>query len=184
MTCIVALKHGGRVHMGADSAGASGWSIVTRADPKIYTVGPFLFGFTTSFRMGQLLGYSLNVPPQDLDESVERFMTTVFINAVRDCLKTGGFASKTNEHEEGGLFLVAYRGRIFRVDGDYQVGESTHDFDAVGCGEQIALGSLFSTKDHANDPRGRLHTALEAAHCFSNGVRGPFLITMSDRTAP
>lgn len=52
MTCVVALKHDGRVYMGADSAGVGGYSLQIRNDPKIYRVKDLLFGFTTSFRMG------------------------------------------------------------------------------------------------------------------------------------
>lgn len=175
MTCIVAIKDGaGGVLMGADSAAASGWTLRPRVDPKIYRNGPFLFGFTTSFRMGQLLGYAFECPDRRLDRPVEQFMATSFIDAVRTCLKVGGFARKDNETEQGGVFLVAYEGRIFRVDSDYHVGESTMDFDACGCGEDIALGSLFSTQDFM-DVQQRVELALESAERFSNGVRGPFL---------
>lgn len=174
MTCIVAIKDGqGGVLMGADSAGASGWSIRTMAVPKIHRVEPFLFGFTTSFRMGQLLGYSFECAEQGADVSEYRFMSTTFINAVRTCLKDGGFASKSSETEKGGVFLVAYRGRIFRVEEDYQVAEIVHGFDACGCGEDIALGSLYSTQNRTVSDR--IAIALNAAEEFSNGVRGPFL---------
>ncbi len=54
MTCIAAVAHEGNVWMGADSAGVSGLALAVRRDPKIYRVGDFLFGFTSSFRMGQL----------------------------------------------------------------------------------------------------------------------------------
>lgn len=174
MTCIVAIKDGkGGVLMGADSAGVAGWSIRTRLDPKIYRVGPFLFGFTTSFRMGQLLGHSFECPAQGPDVSESRFMATTFIEALRSCLKSGGFARKDSETEQGGVFLVGYRGRIFRIEQDYQVGEIAHEFEACGCGEEIALGSLYSTSHDSF--ASRVNTALNAAAEFSNGVRGPFI---------
>lgn len=179
MTCIVALKYKGRIFMGSDSAGSDGWQIVTLANPKIYVTGEFMLGFTTSFRMGQLLGHSLNVRQRENDEPVDRFMVTTFVDGVRACLKAGGWAARNNEREEGGTFLVGYQSRIFRVDSDYQVSESSHDFDAVGCGAQIALGSLFSTGENEGLPHWRITTALGAAECFSNGVRGPFFIKES-----
>jgi ATP-dependent protease HslVU (ClpYQ) peptidase subunit len=174
MTCIVAIKDGDSVFMGADSAGVSGYFIQSRTDPKIYKVGEFMFGFTSSFRMGQLLGHAFNEPEHDDGVTVEKFMATTFIDAVRTCLKNGGYAKKDNEVEIGGNFLVAYKGRLFNVDSDYQVGESRLGFDAVGCGAEIALGSLFSTaKKH---PKKRIQIALEAAEQFSCGVRGPFIL--------
>lgn len=174
MTCIVALAHGDAVYMGADSAAVGGWSLMPRLDPKIYRVGPFLIGFTTSFRMGQLLAYKLSVPPRDVGADPFEFMCTTFVEAVRDCLKTGGYASRESERESGGVFLCAYEGRIFRIDNDYQVGECLMNFAACGCGEDLALGSLYSTA--GMEPVMRVKTALCAAELFSAGVRGPFNI--------
>lgn len=177
MTCIVALRHEGVIYMGCDSAGVGGYSRQNRMDPKIYRVGEMLIGFTTSFRMGQLLGYSLTPPRHRADVPVENYMATAFINAVRDCLKTGGWAEKDKEVERGGTFLVAYKGRIFEVESDYQVGERAEPFSAVGCGVDLALGSLYtSMRDASMQPRPRVALALEAAAAFSAGVYPPFKI--------
>lgn len=181
MTCIVAVKKDGVVYMGADSAGVGGYSMRVRSDPKIYRNGKFLFGFTTSFRMGQLLAYSFVPPTHYGDEgTIEKFMATKFVDAVRKCLKDGGFARKDSEEERGGVFLVGYEGRIFRIDCDYQVGESAHDFEAVGCGEDIAMGALWAMSKRGVTPELQVRTALHAAEQFSAGVRGPFLLMASD----
>lgn len=178
MTCVVALRHEGVIYMGCDSAGVGGYSRSNRLDPKIYRVGGvMLIGFTTSFRMGQLLGYALTLPHHHADVTVEAYMATAFINAVRDCLKAGGWAEKDKEQERGGTFLVAYRGRIFGVQSDYQVAENAEPYNACGCGEDLALGSLFtSERAMADDPRARVGLALEAAAAFSAGVYPPFRI--------
>jgi len=175
MTCVIAIKQDGVVYMGADSAGSNLYNIRTRVDPKIYKVGPFMFGFTTSFRMGQLLGHAFVAPDRDPRISTEKFMATAFIDAVRNCLKNGGWASKTNETEEGGTFLVAYEGRIFEVDSDYQVGESVLPYEAVGCGAETAMGSLYTTNAMQMEPNKRIEMALQAAEEFSCGVRSPFI---------
>lgn len=174
MTCIAAVAHAGSVWMGADSAGVAGLALVVRRDPKIYRVGDFLFGFTSSFRMGQLLGYGFNPPEHHSDVGVERYMATAFIDALRDVLKSGGYARTENGVEAAGEFLVGYRGRIFRVCSDFQVGENLEPFDAVGCGAELALGALHATSD--KPPRDRVNIALKAAEAFSAGVRGPFLV--------
>jgi hypothetical protein len=176
MTCVAAWIEEGTVWMGADSAGVGGWDLTVRADEKVFINGEFLMGFTSSFRMGQLLRYSLQSPFRHPGVSIEKFMTTDFVDAVRNCLKTGGFAKKTNESEEGGTFLVGYHGRLFRIGDDYQVGESQQPFDAVGCGAALALGALHATRSMKADPKERLTRALEAAEQFSAGVRGPFTI--------
>lgn len=179
MTCIIAIKRDGVVYMAADSAGSDLYSIRTRIDPKIHKVGPFMFGFTTSFRMGQLLGHAFKAPDRDPRVPTEKFMCTTFIDAVRDCLKAGGWASKDKETELGGTFIVAYEGRIFTVCDDYQVAESALPYEAVGCGTDFAMGSLYSTEAGALSPIERMTTALMSAEAFSCGVRGPFIFATS-----
>lgn len=178
MTCVVALRHDGVIYMGCDSAGVGGWySRMKRVDPKIYRVGEMLIGFTTSFRMGQLLGYSLELPKHHADVPIEHWMATDFINAVRRVLKDGGFAEKEKEVEKGGIFLAAYRGRIFEIESDYQVGEREEPYNAVGCGQDLALGALYaSERGIVTGPRVRVELALEAAAAFSAGVYAPFRI--------
>lgn len=172
MTCIVAVAQGGNVWMGADSAGVVGLSLRMRNDPKIYRVGKFLFGFTSSFRMGQLLGYKFN-PPEQVSMSDEKYMATVFVDELRETLKAGGFVKTDNGVESGGTFLVGYHGHIFKIYDDFQVAEAVEPYDACGCGEDIALGALFASR--GLPPGERVHLALEAAQTFSAGVRAPFI---------
>ena len=173
MTAIVGLVQSGAVYIGGDSAGVSGLSLTVRADTKVFRKNQYLFGFTTSFRMGQLIRYSLKLPKPKGD--LDAFMATTFIDALRDCLKTGGWAAKENDREEGGTFLVGVRGKLFAVYDDYQVGKPADGFAAVGCGDQIALGALHATADAGLSPRRRVKRALAAAERFSAGVRGPFI---------
>jgi hypothetical protein len=174
VTCIVGLVDSGKVWIGGDSASVEGYSLMLRSDPKVFRNGPYLFGFTTSFRMGQLLRYRLSVTPRHPDVPVDQFMATTFIDEVRACLKVGGFATLTNGVESAGCFLVGYEGRIFRVDDDYQVGAPLDPYAAVGCGQDIALGSLYATPDLPATVR--VEMALTAAEHHSAGVRAPFTV--------
>ncbi len=171
VTCIVGLEHDGRVIIGGDSAGVAGYSITVRADTKVFRNGEFIMGFTSSFRMGQLLRYSL-VPPAPQTWDVDRFMATDFISAVRDCLREGGYTRTESGSEAGGVFLAGIRGRLYRIDSDFQIGRSIDLYDAVGCGEEFALGSLHGSA-HL-DPQDRVQLALEAAAHHSSAVCPPF----------
>jgi ATP-dependent protease HslVU (ClpYQ) peptidase subunit len=174
MTCIAGVVHDGEVFLGGDSAGVSGWDLTLRADSKIFRVGEFLMGFTTSFRMGQLIRYAFTPPKIEAGDDVFRYMAVDFIDAIRECLKKGGFAKKEKEAEEGGHFLVGFRGRLFWVASDYQVCESEDEYEAVGCGAAYAKGVLFGSS--GQEPVARLNQALAAAERHSAGVRGPFRI--------
>lgn len=172
MTCIVGIVHKGAVYLGGDSAGVGGLFLHVREDRKVFEKDGFVFGFTSSFRMGQLLQHSFVAPPARPSDEPFAYMCTAFVDAVRACLKAGGYAKKDSEVESGGTFLVGYAGRLFRVESDYQVAETVDGYDAVGCGAEVALGSLFTSKSAS--PAKRIETALEAAHNFSAGVRPPF----------
>lgn len=177
MTCIIGIEHKHGVLIGGDSAGTAGWSQTIRADSKVFTVGDYAMGFTSSFRMGQLLRYKLEVasPTREERRDLERFMSTTFIDAVRKTLTTGGFAEKENGQETGGTFLVGVAGRLFCVEGDYQVGVPSTGYEAVGCGDDLARGSLHTTAQFRFTPRQRAELALDAAAAMSAGVAGPFV---------
>jgi len=172
MTCIVGLVQDGKVYMGGDSAGVSGLDIIVRSDRKIFKNGPFLMGFTSSFRMGQLLAYKLKVPERKEYQDIMEYMVTEFVDAVRTTFKDGGYTFIKDSRETGGAFLVGYEGRLFQIESDFQVCESSYQYDACGCGTPYALGSLRNS--YSLEPRERLQQALETAAHFSAGVCAPF----------
>jgi ATP-dependent protease HslVU (ClpYQ) peptidase subunit len=172
VTVIVGVVEDGQALLGADSVGSDGWNLMNRTDPKVFVNGEFVMGFTTSYRMGQLLRYAFTPPARHADKDLMAYMVTDFIDALRGCLKSGGWAEKNNENEKGGVFLVGHAGRLFRIEADYQVGESADGCDAVGCGDAYAKGALYATK--GQPAAQRIRAALAAAETYSSGVRGPF----------
>lgn len=180
MTCIVGMIDNKRVIMGGDSAGVSGLHVTIRKDPKVFIVGDFLIGCTTSFRMIELLQFSLKVKERG-EMDVYEYICTDFINAVRKCFTKGGYLQKfTSGDEKGGEFLVGYQGRLFKISTDFQVGESAEPYEACGSGEDYAKGSLYESSPERTDtnllPKYRIIRALETAVKFNAGVRPPFLI--------
>jgi hypothetical protein len=105
MTCIVGIVDKGKIYIGGDSAGLTGWDLCVRNDKKVFVNNGFAMGFSSSFRMGQLLAYALKPPEIKPGDDLMRFMAVDFINAVRECLKSGGWASREKETENGGNFL-------------------------------------------------------------------------------
>ncbi|HKX32849.1 MAG TPA: hypothetical protein VJ302_34525 [Blastocatellia bacterium] len=179
MTCIVGVKHREEIWIGGDSAGIAGHLLCIRADEKVFQTGQFLMGFTSSFRMGQILRYGFLPPEQPSSLTAEAYLSTVWVDAVRACFKEKGFARKESDAEYGGCFLVGYRGELWEIDSDYQIGRWDCGFAAIGSGAQVALGSLFTSKEApglADDPEARLRAALTAAQLFNTTVREPFVI--------
>ena len=174
MTCIVGVETADGVILGGDSAGASGWSLTLRADQKVFQRGAYVMGFTTSFRMGQLLRYSGSLSePTGWD--VDRFMVDTFVPEVRAILRDGGWLKDDNGRGEGGDFLVGIAGRLYAVHSDFQIARTHDGYAAVGCGADLALGSLHATLDSQHlTAEARTWTALQAAAHHSAGVAAPF----------
>ena len=179
MTCIVGLVHKKKVYMGGDSAGVGGLDLSVRADPKVFKNGPFLIGFTTSFRMGQILRFEFR-PPVQKTKDVEKYMVSKFIPAVHMAFDKHWWMTEKVEEKEGGrsgVFLVGYKGRLFKIDSDFQVAWNHKPFDACGCGGDYAKGAMdILYQDDRLTPEEKVEKALESAESFSGGVRAPFLI--------
>lgn len=183
MTCIVGYETPDGVFMGADSASVSSLDIRIREDSKVFKVGGMIMGFTTSWRMGQLLRYSLRLPEHKGEKDDFEYLCTDFIDAVRKCLKLGGYAKEINNEESGGVYLVGYRGKLYRVDSDFHVGRIINGYDACGCGEYYALGALMVLHEEFRDnvpPEAIVTRALEAAAHFSAGVSPPFTVIQEE----
>lgn len=172
MTCIVGIVDRGHVVLAGDSAGVAGLDITVRRDPKVFRVGEFVIGYTSSFRMGQLLRFGVEPPDPIPDVDPFEYMVRAFVPHVREAFKAGGYAKVENGVEEGGHFLVGLRGRLFQVEGDFQVGEPSLKFDAIGCGQSYALGCLLNA---SGSVRRRAFNALETADTFSAGVCAPYV---------
>ena len=182
-TCIVSLVRNGTVHIGGDSAGVSGLNIMVRKDVKVFNRedaagNKWVFGFTTSFRMGQLIQYNLKLPKLKKNEKdLHAFMVRELIPALKKCLKEGQWEHRKEDRTSGGTFLVGVRGETFIIGDDYQVGQRHGDFMAVGCGAQVALGAMFAAAkiNPKMPPVEFLTLGLEAATHFNGGVRPPYV---------
>lgn len=183
MTCIVAIRDATGVTMGADSAGSDGYRMIERTDSKVFTVGEFLIGFTTSFRMGQVLRYDWHPPSRQEGLSTDTYLVRDVIRSIRDALKSAGFAQTNAGEEQGGEFLLAYRGDLYFIGSDYQVGQHACGFASVGCGREVAMGAMqiLQGSPFADLPtHEKVRRALAAAETLSAGVRGPFTVLRQD----
>lgn len=179
MTCVVGIADGTKVWLGADSCAANDMKSFERADRKLFKLRKdFLIGYTTSFRMGQILEYRFQPPLHDQTRKDFEYLATVFIDEVRKCLSTYGWSWKKDEHEIGGNFLIGYRGEIYEVEADFHIASYPTRLAAVGAGESFALGALDAIERHRFKltPVQRIRTALQAAARYSPWVRPPFHI--------
>lgn len=186
MTLIIGIvDDNGSVFVGGDSGGVSGYEIETRTDKKVFfrdcpTGEKMLIGFSTSFRMGQLLRYGLIIPEHKEGLSNMEYMVSYFVEYVKACLKNGGFAPKSDDFgDKGGYFIVAYRSELFKIECDFQVSQVNRNYVAAGCGENIALGALYANARHTSFSRIRI--AMMAAMEHNATIRAPFTVEVLEK---
>ncbi len=189
MTCILALKWQGKIYMGGDAAAVSGCDILNSLEPKIFNlVGPggrkILIGYTSSFRMGQIIQYEFQPPistPYPNDDM--HYLISEFIPTLRLCLKENGFSKVENNEESGGQFLIGYKSEIYKVWDDFHIFHPYDGFISCGAGEDYAMGALAAIiatipKEAGNTPDRWIIQALTIAEHFSNVVRHPFTVNV------
>ena len=85
--------------------------------------------------------------------------------------------------EEGGSFIVGYKGKLYVIMSDYQVAIPRENFTALGCGESFALGAMYASSE--KEPIKKIEIALNAAVAFSMGVKPPFtFVKLLNRKRP
>ena len=180
-TCIVGLKHDGKVYIGGDSLGSTSNSGTINKTKKVFHLQnkpEIIVGYTSSYRMGQLLQYSSSLFNDDdfliNDRIDERYLVNTFIPNIQKLFKDGGYQRSHSDEVSGGTFLLGYKDKLYKVQEDYSILESNNDYTACGCGEDFALGSLFTTEKSLLTPEQRIEFALQSASNFSIGVAPPF----------
>jgi len=175
MTCIIGLEEDGKIYIGGDSA--SGYPNIVRSTTtqKVFAIEPFIFGYTSSFRMGQILHYNIDfpIPPESIYN--EEYMVGIFIEIVRKQFKEYGFSKIETNEESGGTFLVGVAGQIWQVESDFQVSRPKDGIFAIGSGSDVALGAMKAL-EHKLEPRERILDALAICAYFCPYVRPPFVV--------
>ena len=91
MTCIVGFVDKDNIYMGGDSAGSWGSELRPRKDPKVFIKDGMIYGFTSSFRMGQIIRSCFTRPEQPDGVSDYDYMCSIYIDKLSECFKEKGF---------------------------------------------------------------------------------------------
>lgn len=179
MTCIAGLIENGRGYLASDSLGGNGHTQDLYRNAKVFKKGPMLIGYTSSYRMGQLLEHKLALPARMASQSTDNYVYVDFVDAVRTLMKDNGFAKVENNREAAGEFLFILDGRLFTMQADLSVLESKNCFDACGSGEDYARATLACLRGSKVAPRDKVRRAVRIASEFVSTVGGDVHIVSS-----
>jgi ATP-dependent protease HslVU (ClpYQ) peptidase subunit len=165
MTCIVGLEHEGRVYLAGDTQGTGGNYKARYTEPKVFMRGSVGFGYTSSYRFGQILEYILPEPvvPND-KKDIPKWLIGTLIPDIKKALKDSGY-------DEGGTCLIAVKGTLWELHDDFCVLRPSCGYSAVGSGHEYAKGAMFMSLGYLEkDPSTLVKKAVLAAGQFSPTV--------------
>lgn len=173
MTCIIAIEQNGIVTMGGDRMGSNGYTGAPVAESKVFKKGGVLIGYTSSFRMGQLLQHALTIPVLPAEIDLDKWVAIDFMQAIRQVYQDNGWDGQKDNKAEHGSFLMAVNGRCYEIQSDYSFIRNLSGEYAVGSGTSFALGSLRSTRGKLSAEK-RILEGLETASEYVVTVQGPY----------
>lgn len=185
MTCIAAIiDQDGVGHIASDSLGSNGHTKDVYKNQKIFQLGNMLIGYTSSYRMGQLLQYELSLPPRKVGQSLDKYMYTDFIASVRSLMKDHGYLRVDANVERIGSFLIVTEGRIYQMQDDLSLLETEDRFGSCGSGEFHAIATMhtLSKRKIRMSAEEILREAIETASKYVATVGGDVRILTASTT--
>lgn len=176
MTCVVALKdeETRRIYMAADSIGmcTDTYEKYIIKDPKIFYKNDknghrMLFGYSGSFRVGQVLKSELKIPTV-LNTHPMDYLIKKLIPNMQDILESHKVSiNEETPNSETLSLLITIKDRIFSIENNWSIIESTENYASVGIAGKFAMGYLYATEDTDIPASARIYNSVEAATKFS-----------------
>lgn len=182
MTAIVGVKGKKGVLLAGDSQMSGYNSNREVLDTKVFLCSDVLgFAYCGWPRLAQIVMYHLgdfDDPPLGMDE--QKWAIKEFIPRLRDITEYHGYLHVHHnvEHLGASAFLMAVRGRLFTVDEMLAVTEHRQPYEALGSGEEVAIGAMKSLLSDDLDyvPDNKLaavaQAGIDAAAKYTNFVGG------------
>lgn len=185
MTCIVGVAKEGTVWLGGDRAAVdNGLSRTIIGDPKVFLLGELGVGVCGLPKVMDAVAHAIQLPKQR-SGTPRGFLVSELVPALRAGLKS--LDCTTEEAGYGtcfnGAMLLAYRGEVYTLEGNFQLVKGSKGHASVGSGAELARGSLMETW-RFDSPRKRVMAALKAAADGNAGVAPPFDIVVVGKERP
>lgn len=180
MTCIVGIRTDEGALIAFDSQSSAGGELTLRRDLKGGVLDDRVaFGYTYSYRYGQIIRYHVTVPPFHGDE--HEWTIKSLVPAMRKALSEHGWIRTDSDREQSGQCIVGVRNRIFVIESDNAVTEPYLEYCAVGSGREYAMGALTAIyeSDPGLYPEAKAELALAAAAQHNAFVAAPWHIVKS-----
>jgi ATP-dependent protease HslVU (ClpYQ) peptidase subunit len=179
MTCVVGLVENNKIYLGGDSLTSIGDRKYTKTLPKVVNKGnKFLIGSAGDVSATQpvLFISDLGIEQTPEQSDMEYMIMNIVEEFRRVLMSRGKIISENGEEHSDVAFLIGYNNKLYHIDPYFSVMVAQCGYDAIGTGQQVALGSLYTTSLTNMKAEERIKIALEAAAEHHCDVIPPFKI--------
>lgn len=177
MTCVIGyVDTKGNSHIVADSAGTD-VTYHNRSDlneTKIFQKGDMLIGYTTSFRMGQILEHCVAFPERSEGLSDFEYLVKELVPTIRKAFVDEKYISDSDKY--GGVFIIVWNGKVYEIQSDFAVLSHSRRFASCGSGYTQAQGYMAACLRHGiltdSNVEKVMRSAIEAIANFNITVSG------------
>jgi ATP-dependent protease HslVU (ClpYQ) peptidase subunit len=143
MTCIAVVRHENNIYMAGDRGASTEDSILELKAPKVFKIGPYLFGYAGTMD-GERIRHNFKPPTPKQNVNLDKFMYTDFLVALRNFYENW-WVDISKDSDFG--MIICIKGRIFEHNAvDMSLTEYQQPFLCMGSGSAYAYGSLYSTQ--------------------------------------
>ncbi len=186
MTIIITLKNKNEIYLAADKQVTGGNLKKTLPQPKYFkkpfTITPNILEDTTDKDHTEYLiiayagdigiinhlQYGFKLPDKIETDTFETYLHLDLLPALQEHYTALNLRPPSEEYELDFNLLLIYKGHVYEIFSDYTAIEYDSDYHCIGCANEIAQGSLYSTI--GEDPEYRINIAMQACAHESNAV--------------
>lgn len=153
-------------------------------ESKVVENGEYLIGTAGDLRILNIVNYAFKPPaPPKSEHLLDKFMVSVFIPALRQCLEEHGITLKDSGSNAD--ILVSVRGKIYEIGETFEWCSDTSGLYGIGSGAQFGLGSLYTSLKDKNEVTPRMaeravRKALEVSAELDSGSGLPVYVVTQE----
>jgi hypothetical protein len=193
MTVLVGVETFAGCAIGSDNQMIASWVAHPVPGGKLVAKGDFIVACSGSMNMLDVLRHRWDVPPYVETDSIEKFIAVDFVDSVRAAMRDAGLMYSLNGVEQfrdndntNNNMIVACRGRLFGVWGDFSISTPIDGLMANGSGWEFAYGAMWAATKVAtdffrSDPMLIARIGIDAAIRFNAGCGGDAVVRWQER---
>jgi len=165
MTIIAAYEEGNKYWIASDSVGSDG-SMKYEYGNKLISRGDYIIAFSWSYRVADIIKECKGFPQKLSGLKELRIIRDIIKNAILDDGLIGDDGNVSRRSTASGhpfyLVIISPSG-IYTIENDYQIHKISTGYAAAGSGQEVATGSLYTSKKLKINGKKAIQLAVKAA---------------------